>query len=71
MCKGHIYVYIILSLTVCVYSNNEVISHGLGLPQLVGVAVMYHVIAVKEKHMKEEYDYSQKLPCSQVQCIEG
>lgn len=36
-------------LTVCVYSNDEVISHGLGLSQLVGVAVMDHVIARKEK----------------------
>lgn len=52
------------------HSNNEVISHGLGLPQLVGVAVMYHVIAVKEKYMKEEYDYSQKLPCSRYS-VEG
>lgn len=33
------------ALTVCVHSHDEVISHGLGLPQLVGVAVMDHVIA--------------------------
>lgn len=33
------------ALTVCVYSNDEVISHGLGLPQLVGVTIMDHVIA--------------------------
>lgn len=31
---------------------------------------MYHVIAVKEKYMKEEYDYSQKLPCSRYS-VEG
>lgn len=33
------------ALTVCVHSHDEVGSHGLGLPQLVGVAVMDHVIA--------------------------
>lgn len=42
-------VYMVLSLTVSVYSNNEVISHSLGLAQLVGVAVMHHVVAVKGK----------------------
>lgn len=36
-------------LTVCVYTNDEVISHGLGLSQLVGVAVMDHVIAGRKE----------------------
>lgn len=40
------------SLTVCVHSNDEVISHGLGLPQLVGVAIMDHVIAGRKKDKK-------------------
>lgn len=39
-------------LTVCVYSNDEVISHGLGLSQLVGVAIMDHVIAGRKKDKK-------------------
>ena len=30
--------------TICMYSNDEVISHGLSLSQLVGVAVVHHVI---------------------------
>lgn len=49
----------VMDLTICVYANNEVISHGLGLSQLVGVAVMNHVIAVREKHRKNEYECSQ------------
>lgn len=38
--------WLVRFLTVCVHSNDEVIPHGLGLTQLVGVAVMHHVIAV-------------------------
>lgn len=37
-------------LTVCVHSNDEVIAHGLGLSELVGVAVMDHVVAGGSKH---------------------
>lgn len=37
--------WLVRVLTVCVHSNDEVIPHSLGLPQLVGVAVMHHVIA--------------------------
>lgn len=33
--------------TVGVHSHCEVISHGLGLPQLVGVAVVHHVVAAR------------------------
>ena len=41
-----------LSFTICVNSNDEVISHGLGLTELVGVAVMHHVIAGEEDKKK-------------------
>lgn len=48
-------------LTVCVYSNDEVISHGLGLSQLVGVAVMDHVVAGRQKYKKNKHEYSQRF----------
>lgn len=35
------------SPTVCVHSDHEVISHCLGLPELVGVAIVHHVVAVR------------------------
>lgn len=35
------------SLTICMHSNYEVISHAFRLPQLVGVAIVYHVITVE------------------------
>lgn len=44
-------------LTVCVYSHDEVISHGLGLPQLVGVAVMDHVIATNKNKRKKNQNF--------------
>lgn len=41
---------LVLGLTVCMYSNDEVISHGFGLSQLVGVAIMDHVIAKRRRN---------------------
>ncbi len=35
------------SLTICMHSDYEVISHGFGLPQLVGVTIVHHVITVE------------------------
>lgn len=34
-------------LTISVHTHDEVVTHGPGLAQLVGVAIMYHVIAVE------------------------
>lgn len=34
-------------LTICVDAHYEVISHGFGLPQLVGVTVVHHVITME------------------------
>ncbi len=42
-------------LTVCVYSNDEVISHGLGLSQLIGVAIMDHVIAGRKNKIRRTF----------------
>ena len=34
-------------LTISVHTHDEVVTHGPGLAQLVGVAIMYHVVAVE------------------------
>ena len=35
---------------ICVNANNEVASHGLGLPQRVGVTEVHHVVAPVAPH---------------------
>lgn len=34
-------------LTISVHTHDEVVTHGPGLAQLVGVAIMYHIVAVE------------------------
>lgn len=42
------------SLTICVHSGYEVVSHGFSLPQLVGVTVVHHVITVRQKETRSK-----------------
>lgn len=49
-----------VSLTVCVHSNDEVISHGFGLPQLVGVAVVHHVVTAQTERTGETLVLAQR-----------
>ena len=36
------------------HADHEVISHGFGLPQLVGVAVVHHVITVGQQETAKQ-----------------
>lgn len=45
--QKYIYQNVCGSLTICMHSGYEVISHAFGLPQLVGVTVVHHVITAE------------------------
>ena len=47
----YVLVQYVCLLTICMHSYYEVVSHTLGLPQLVRVAIMHHVITLgKERN---------------------
>lgn len=52
--------------TICVHSNDEVISHSLRLAQLVGVTIVDHVVAAESHQLslltRKTADRSNKVP---------
>lgn len=46
--------------TICVDSCYEVVSHGFGLPQLVGVAVVNHVITAGKQETNNKHDLQEQ-----------
>lgn len=43
-----------VGLTIRVHSHHEVISHGFGLSQLVGVTVVNHVVTVEAERREDD-----------------
>lgn len=43
------------SLTICMHSDYEVIPHAFGLPQLVGVTIVHHVITAETERKDDSF----------------
>ena len=56
------------NLFVCVDPDHEVVAHGLGLPQGVGVTEMNHVVATvapNPNHLRQEMEWKNILVISE------